>query len=203
MTDMVRRAGPRSLVFDCRLLWHRSAKGFGPQTRWLVVCEKSWLIYQETFTWSLSTILDFRPTIIVYFSIYLLIPAGRNTSSVVPFELFTPALTGVFSLKFKWQQVSLDHQNSSNFINRLTMQWFLRFRFFLWSLSSSVYIFKPLGNVSSLPTTFGITVTFMFHYFFSYLAKSRYLSSFSFSYIFTRMKKINLMTYHLLLVKKH
>ena len=41
--------------------------------------------------------------------------------------------------------------------------------------------FKPLGIVPSAPITIGITVTFMFHSFFSSLAKSKYLSLLSLS----------------------
>ena len=43
---------------------------------------------------------------------------------------------------------------------------------------------NPLGIVPSTPTTIGITVTFMFHSFFSSLARCRYLSLFSLSFIF-------------------
>ena len=61
-----------------------------------------------------------------------------------------------------------------------------------WIVSSRLPIFKssrlctnPLVNVPSTPITIGITVTFMFHSFFSCLAKSRYLSLFSLSFSFT------------------
>ena len=44
---------------------------------------------------------------------------------------------------------------------------------------------KPLRIVPSAPTTISITVTLMFHSFFSSPARSKYLSIFSLSFIFT------------------
>ena len=53
-------------------------------------------------------------------------------------------------------------------------------------ISSSTNLFSNfLGTVPRLLTTIGITVNFIFHNFFSYLAKSRSLSSFSLFSIFT------------------
>ena len=46
-------------------------------------------------------------------------------------------------------------------------------------------ILAPLVTVSKAPITIGIIVTFMFHSFFNSLARSRYLSLFSHSFIFT------------------
>ena len=46
-------------------------------------------------------------------------------------------------------------------------------------------LFKLLGTVPSASITTGITVTLMFHCFFSSLARSKYLSLFSFSLILT------------------
>ena len=51
----------------------------------------------------------------------------------------------------------------------------------LISKSSSPFI-NPLVTVPCTPITIGITVIFMFHSFFSSLARSRYLSHFSFFY---------------------
>ena len=44
---------------------------------------------------------------------------------------------------------------------------------------------KILGTVPSAVSTIGITVTLMFHNFFSFLARTKYLSIFSFPFIFT------------------
>ena len=62
----------------------------------------------------------------------------------------------------------------------------------VWMLSahplisnSSSPLIKPLGIDPSTPTTIGIAVTFIFHSIFSSLARSKYLSLFSFSLIFT------------------
>ena len=45
---------------------------------------------------------------------------------------------------------------------------------------------NPLVTVQSVPITIGITVTFVFHSLFSFLARSRYLSFFLLSFNFTR-----------------
>ena len=54
----------------------------------------------------------------------------------------------------------------------------------LISKSSSPCI-NPLMTVLSIPITIGITLTVMFHSFFSSLARSSYLSFFSFSFSLT------------------
>ena len=51
--------------------------------------------------------------------------------------------------------------------------------------NSSNPLSKPLKTVPSTPVPSAITVTFMFHNFFSSLAKSKYLSLFSLSLFFT------------------
>ena len=50
---------------------------------------------------------------------------------------------------------------------------------------SSSHFTSPLGIVPSTPITTGITVTFMFHSFFSSRARSIYLSLFTVSFYFT------------------
>ena len=54
----------------------------------------------------------------------------------------------------------------------------------LISKSSSAFI-NPFGVVPIAPITIGITVSFMFHWFFSSLARSRYLFLFSLYFNFT------------------
>ena len=54
----------------------------------------------------------------------------------------------------------------------------------LISNSSSLFS-RPLRTVASTPTTIGITITFIFHSLFSSLARSKYLSIISVSFIFT------------------
>ena len=52
-------------------------------------------------------------------------------------------------------------------------------------IANSFYLFsKPLGTVPSLPTTSGTNVTFIIQSFFSSLARSKYLSILSHSFIF-------------------
>ena len=53
----------------------------------------------------------------------------------------------------------------------------------LISSSSSLFTW-PLRIIPSMPTKFIITITLMFHSFFSPLARSKYLSIFSLSFIF-------------------
>ena len=50
---------------------------------------------------------------------------------------------------------------------------------------SSSHFINPLVTAPRAPITIGINVTFMFHSFFNYLARSRYLSFFSLSFSFT------------------
>ena len=58
-------------------------------------------------------------------------------------------------------------------------------RFFLWFSNPPASFSNLLKTVPSAPTTNGITVTFIFHRYFSSLARSKYLSIFSISFIFT------------------
>ena len=59
--------------------------------------------------------------------------------------------------------------------------WILPLIFNSPSLSS-----KAFGTIPSTPITMGITVTFMFHSFLCSLARSKYLSNFLLSFIFTQ-----------------
>ena len=59
----------------------------------------------------------------------------------------------------------------------------------LISYSSSPFT-KPLGIVQGAPITIGITATFMFHSFYSYLERSRYLYLFLLSSLFTQWSTI-------------
>ena len=58
--------------------------------------------------------------------------------------------------------------------------------FGLYSLSSSTdfQFLQSFGIIPSGPITIGITITFMFHSFFSSLARSKYLSIFLLTFIF-------------------
>ena len=57
--------------------------------------------------------------------------------------------------------------------------------FILPLISCSPSLFsRPLRTIPNAPTTIGITVTFIFLSFFSFLAKSKYLLIVSFSFIF-------------------
>ena len=100
-----------------------------------------------------------------------------------PFKIIAPIL--VKGLSLKRQQVSSDLQVSFDefwLILNNAVIWIASV-FSLISNSSSLFP-KPLRTVPSTPTTIGITVTFMFHSVFSFLARSKYLSSFLLSFIF-------------------
>ena len=59
----------------------------------------------------------------------------------------------------------------------------------VWMVSTHPLIFQsfsPLGIVPRAPIRNGISITFMFHSFFSCLARSRHLSFFSLSFNFTQ-----------------
>ena len=63
----------------------------------------------------------------------------------------------------------------------------------VWMISTPPLIFKssslfnnPSMSVARAPIIIGINVTFMFHRFFNFLARSKYLPFFSFSFNFTQ-----------------
>ena len=101
-----------------------------------------------------------------------------------PLEFFTSVLADGFSLEFEWQQVSSSLQDSSRDSGR---SWQCCHLDSLYS-SANFQIFRPFKNhlviVPKAPITIGTIVTFMFHSFFNYLARSRYLSFFSLSFRF-------------------
>ena len=95
-------------------------------------------------------------------------------------ELFTPPLAVMvfhWSLSDKSLRVSRTLLNSLGDLNN-TVVWMV-FTNPLISKSSNPYT-NPLVIVSSAPITLGITVTFMFHNFCCFPARSRYFLSFPF-----------------------
>ena len=115
---------------------------------------------------------------------------------IIPWRSLTPALTEGLSLESKWQQVSSSHQDTSKYSAEV---WMVSARPPI-SIPSSLFT-KPLVIVPSAPVTIGITVTFMFHSYFSSLARSMYFYLFSFSLIFalwsTRAVKSTIRQFHL------
>ena len=97
---------------------------------------------------------------------------------VTPWEFFISLLADGLSLEFKWQQVSSISKTLQSILGDLynAVNWMVS-TCLLISKSSSLLI-NPIITVPRTP----ITVTFMFHSFFNYLARSRYLSFFSDSF---------------------
>ena len=104
-------------------------------------------------------------------------------------SIFTSALTDGLSRKLECLQVSSSLQDSfqyssyyhycSNFDGLHSSRYFL---------SSSPFN-NPSMTVPRLPITIGISVTCMFHNFLISLARSRYLSFFTFSFNFTLVSR--------------
>ena len=97
-------------------------------------------------------------------------------------KFFTPADTGCFAWSLS---DSKSLQLSGTFLSILANL----NRAVVWidsvlpQISSSFVLFsRLLGIVLSAPTIIGITVTFIFHIFFSCLARSKYSSRFRFSF---------------------
>ena len=97
-------------------------------------------------------------------------------------DLSTPALADGFSLESEWQQVPRTLLSILVNLNNAVV----------WIVSScppisksSSLLTKHLRIVLSAPITVAITVSFMFHKFFSSLANSKFLSLLLFSLIFT------------------
>ena len=122
-----------------------------------------------------------------YLAIIVLFPSFHLDINVTSRRFFKLALADGLSLEIEWQQVSsqvwrtlLSIQSGHN--NVVVLMVSTRS---LISQSSRHFI-NPLATVPSAPITFGLTVTFMFHRFFCSLARSRYLTLFSFPFGFTQ-----------------
>ena len=101
-----------------------------------------------------------------------------------PLDFFPSVLADGFSLDFERQQVPSSLQDNLSILAVLRNA-------VVWIVStcpptskSSRPFNNPLVIVPNAPITIGTIVTFMFHSFFSSLAKSRYLSFFSFFFRF-------------------
>ena len=89
-----------------------------------------------------------------------------------------------FSLEFEWQQVSSISRTLLSILAVLnnSVVWMVSYR---PPASKSTRPFNsPLVTVPNAPITIGIIVTLMFHSIFNSLARSRYLSFFSYSFSF-------------------
>ena len=97
------------------------------------------------------------------------------------FWVFHTNISWFFLLEFEWQLVSRTFLSILADLNNVVVWMVSTFPLISKSYSSLTI---PLGIFPSAPITTGITVTFMFHSFFSSLARSRYSSLFlpSFNY---------------------
>ena len=102
----------------------------------------------------------------------------------VSWWFFTSVLADGFSLEFEWQQVSSSLQDSSQDSGCSQQYCRLDSLYPSANFKSSRPFNNPLVIVPNTPITIGTIVTFMFHSFFSSLARSRYLSFFSLSFKF-------------------
>ena len=98
-----------------------------------------------------------------------------------PWDFLTSELTDSLSLEFEWQQVSKTLLCILADLNNAVI-WIVSTRPLI-SKSCSPFT-NPLVTVPRAPITIGITVTLMFHSFFNFLARSKYLF-FSISFSFT------------------
>ena len=94
---------------------------------------------------------------------------------------FTPTLADGLLLNFKWQQLSRTFLSILTNLNNAVV-WMVS-TYFLIFKSSSPFT-QHFGIVLSTSITIGILVTFIFYSFLSSLARSKFLSLFSFSLIF-------------------
>ena len=97
-------------------------------------------------------------------------------------EFFTPVIADDLRLQSEWQQVSYVPRTLLSILDDLNnvVVRMVTTRSLLSKSSSPCT--NSLVTVQSTPITIGITVIFMFHCFFSSLARSRYLSHFSLSF---------------------
>ena len=102
-----------------------------------------------------------------------------------PCKCFIAVLISGISWEFVWQQVSWSLQYSLEHSTQSCNATVWRVLILpLFSNSFSLF-FQVFGTVPRAPTTISITNTFMFYIFFSSPARSKYLSIFSLSFIFS------------------
>ena len=125
-------------------------------------------------------------------------------------DFSTLVLTGCFFLKSEWLQVSSGPQDYfKTFLILLFDFTFCEwFKCFFWGFFTEVWVIastldfllissfhnifsRPLGTVPSTPTATDITMTFMHYWFFSSLAKSRYLPRLHIYSLFGPLKRQN------------
>ena len=85
--------------------------------------------------------------------------------------LFTSEIAGRFSLESKWQQVSSDVQDSSEYSGQSQLGYNLDS--FVSSIDFQI-LSKLMGNVQSTPSTIGINLSPLFPCIFTFLARSKY-----------------------------
>ena len=104
---------------------------------------------------------------------FVWISKSYNHFILLIWKIFTPALADGFSLDSEWQQISSNLQDSSQYSNRSQQNCSLD-----GTHSSSYFLQSQHQSLVILPSTTittDITVTLMFHRFFSSLARSKFL----------------------------
>ena len=96
-----------------------------------------------------------------------------------PYEFFTPVFADGLSLEFQWQQVTSGLQDSSHYWSRSKKMLYFEWSWFVLRFPTLPFPFPHFWRtILSTSVMIGITVTFMFHSFLSYLARSKYLPLF-------------------------
>ena len=140
--------------------------------------KRFFLVWQFSSFWYFSfPIFHFQHGMFLYTKFHMIIIIIITYS----LEFFKSIFADGLSLEFKSQQVSKTLLSILAVLNN-TVVWMVS-TYQLTSKSSSPFN-NPLVTVTKAPITIGIIVTCMFHSFFNFLARSRYLSFFSHSFSF-------------------
>ena len=99
-------------------------------------------------------------------------------------KVFTPVLAGRLWVESEWHRVSQILLSILVLLNNIVV-WMASI--LPWLFNCSNPLFKHLGTIPKVPAITGITISCMFNSFFSSLARSKYLSIFSLSFIFTSL----------------
>ena len=176
------------LICCIRLLWDWSFRLYYHITYiCCFVVSYLFLLWYGWFLWCCFVLL------LGEIQLFIIIIVLIISSSSSPCEFFTHSLADGLSLESEWQQSLQVSRNLLSILAELSIAvvWMVSTR---PSISNpSRPLTKPLRIVPRAPITIEITVTLMFHSFFSRLARYKYLSMFPFSFYINSMISWNLM----------